>query len=132
VARKLGRFDQARELHLRTLAWLESQDTTDSADIAVMAMNVGHLLTEWREYEQASEFYRQALEMRRSFLGPDDPNTLSSQRFLALTSYRSGHTDDARSLTEEVLERLKRTLGPDAADTVQAQELLADIEAAHG
>jgi tetratricopeptide (TPR) repeat protein len=131
VARKLGRFDEARDLHLWTLAWLETQDSIESADIARMAMSTGHLLTEWREFEQASEFYRRAFEIRRRALGPDDPDTLISQRFLALTSYSSGQVDIARSVTEDVLERLQRTLGVDAVETAQVQVLLTNINRGH-
>jgi hypothetical protein len=90
-------------------------------------MQVGNLMKEWREFEQASEFYRRAFEMRRLSLGPDDPDTLTSLGFLALTTYLNGHVDAARGLAEDWVARLSRTRGPEAKETVMAHKLLARV-----
>jgi tetratricopeptide (TPR) repeat protein len=128
VARKLGRFDEARDLHLKTLEWIESQESVDSANMSFAVMQVGHLMTEWREFEQGSEFYRRALEMRQLALGPDDPDTLSSLRSLALATYLSGQVEAAKGLAEELVERSERTRGAEAKESVMAQEMLLRIK----
>jgi tetratricopeptide (TPR) repeat protein len=131
VARKLGRFDEARDLHLKTLEWIESQESVDSVNMASAAMQVGNVMTEWREFEQGSEFYRRALEMRQLALGPDDPDTLSSLRSLALATYLSGQVEVARGLAEELVERSERTRGAEARESIMAQEVLLRIKG-HG
>jgi tetratricopeptide (TPR) repeat protein len=127
VAKKLGRFEEARELHLQLLKWVESQDSAQPADLAVVLMQTGHLLQQWREREQAAEFYQRALDLRRDALGPDDPNTLNSQRWLAFAMYLIGHADTARELAEDAGERYHRTLGAEATETLQVRDLLAKM-----
>jgi tetratricopeptide (TPR) repeat protein len=125
VARKLGRFEEARDLHMKTLEWVESQESADSVNVAALAMQVGSLMVEWHEFDQASEFFRRALDIRQKALGPDDPDTLSSLRWLALIIYRCGKIEAATTLAEELAERSARTLGPEARESVMAQDLLA-------
>jgi tetratricopeptide (TPR) repeat protein len=127
VAKKLGRFEEARDLHIKVLAWMEVQENVQPADLAVMLMETAHLLAQWNEVDQAAEFYQRAFDMRRKALGSDDPKTLSSERWLALTRYRNGEAEAARELAEDAIERCRRSLGAEAPETLRVQELLTKI-----
>jgi tetratricopeptide (TPR) repeat protein len=127
VAKKLGRFDEARDLHMKVLAWMEVQETVQPADLAVMLMETAHLLGQWNEVDQAAEFYQRAFDMRRKALGSDDPKTLSSEKWLALTRYRNGEPEVARELAEDAFERCLRCFGAEAPETLRVKELLRKI-----
>jgi tetratricopeptide (TPR) repeat protein len=86
VARKLGRFEEARNLHAKILEWIESQEAAEPVNLAAMAMQMGHLMTEWREFAQASRFYQRAFETRRLALGPENPDTLISRIYSGVHS----------------------------------------------
>jgi hypothetical protein len=66
--------------------------------------------------------------MRQLALGPDDPDTLSSLRSLALATYLSGQVEAAKGLAEELVERSERTRGAEAKESVMAQEMLLRIK----
>jgi tetratricopeptide (TPR) repeat protein len=127
VARGLGRFDDARDQHLKILEWLESQESVESTDLAKNLMQVASLLAEWREFDEASEFYRRAFEIRRLALGSDNPDTLISLGLLSMTTLLAGRGEEVRGLTEELVERCERILGAEARETVMAHEMLARI-----
>jgi eukaryotic-like serine/threonine-protein kinase len=127
ATRKLGRFEETRDLHMKISKWIESQESAKPVDLAAMAMQMGRLMAEWREFDQAAEFYRRAFETRSLALGPDNPDTLISLRWLALATYGCGKVEDARAFAEHLAERSTRTWGTEARESVIAQELLARI-----
>jgi tetratricopeptide (TPR) repeat protein len=125
VARRLGRFEEARGHYSRFLEWVESQDSAEPSQVAETAVRLADLLAEWREFDQARELYRKAFELRRTSLGLDSPDTLGSLGSLALTTYLTGDVETATSLAEDLLDRLTNSQGPESRQTVLASKMLA-------
>ncbi|MGO9468406.1 MAG: tetratricopeptide repeat protein [Isosphaeraceae bacterium] len=66
-----------------------------------------------------------ALELRAAKLGPDDPDTLTSQNNLASGYKAAGQWDRAIALFERTLAARRARLGPDHPDTLASQNNLA-------
>ncbi len=66
-----------------------------------------------------------ALELRTAKLGPDDPDTLTSQNDLASGYKAAGQWNRAIALFERTLEARRAKLGPDHPDTLTSQNNLA-------
>ena len=65
------------------------------------------------------------LELRKSKLGPDHPDTLTSMSNLAFGYSQSGQTEQALELDREVLELRRTKLGLDHTDTLTSMANLA-------
>jgi hypothetical protein len=66
-----------------------------------------------------------ALGLRRSRLGDDHPDTLTSASNLATDLWALGHYEQARRLGEDTLTRMRRVLGDDHPHTLSAAVSLA-------
>ena len=78
------------------------------------------------------KLHEETLALKRSKLGPDHPNTLSSMNNLAASYDAAGQTDRAMKLYEETLALQKAKLGPDHPDTLASMSNLAESYAAAG
>jgi non-specific serine/threonine protein kinase/serine/threonine-protein kinase len=78
-------------------------------------------------YPQAESLIRQAVEIRRRVLGPDQPDTLRSEGDLCLALERLGRYGEAEKLQSETVEKLRRVLGPNNPDTLQSMNNLANL-----
>jgi serine/threonine protein kinase len=66
-----------------------------------------------------------AMELRRTKLVPDHPDTLSSRRNLANAYHHAGRTSEAIALLEGTLKMYETKLGPDHPDTLMSRSDLA-------
>ncbi|HEU0086244.1 MAG TPA: FxSxx-COOH system tetratricopeptide repeat protein [Pseudonocardiaceae bacterium] len=73
----------------------------------------------------ARPLYERALELRRTRLGEDHPDTLESANNLALNLGTLGQSDQARQLGEDTLIRRRRVLGHDHPNTLTSANNLA-------
>ncbi|MGH3885719.1 MAG: FxSxx-COOH system tetratricopeptide repeat protein [Pseudonocardiaceae bacterium] len=77
----------------------------------------------------AQPLSERALELRRSRLGDDHPDTLDSANTLARNLYALGQYEQARQLDENTLARRRRVLGEDHPLTLNsAHNLAADLQ----
>jgi serine/threonine protein kinase/tetratricopeptide (TPR) repeat protein len=83
----------------------------------------------WRlgRHPQAAEQLAQAYEVRRAALGPDDPDTLSSQNHYGWTLFFMGDTEEGEALLRDCLDRRRRVLGPEHPDTLHSLDSLGDM-----
>ena len=81
---------------------------------------------------QAAETGESVLADSMRVLGPDDPDTLTSQSNLAQAYLAAGRVDDALALNEQVLLGRMRILGPDHPDILTSQSNLAQAYLAAG
>ncbi len=70
---------------------------------------------------------REALALRRSLLGDDDPETLESLAAMALIAARLSAFDEAERLDHELIERTRRVCGEDSREHVGALARLANL-----
>jgi len=82
------------------------------------------LLTDGR-YEEAEELFVQVMETRKTKLGADHPDTLTSMANLASTYRNQGRWDDAEKLEVQVVETSKTKLGADHPNTLTSMANLA-------
>jgi serine/threonine protein kinase/tetratricopeptide (TPR) repeat protein len=78
-------------------------------------------------YDRATALFEQALEERRSKLGPDHPDTLESLHNLAAAHFHAGRLDRAVPLAGQALARRRARLGPDHPDTLTSMQNVASI-----
>jgi tetratricopeptide (TPR) repeat protein/tRNA A-37 threonylcarbamoyl transferase component Bud32 len=76
--------------------------------------------------------HERALELRRTKLGPDHPDTLSSRNNLAVAYKAAGRTADAITLLEATIKQRESKLGPDHPDTLSSRHNLAAAYRAAG
>src|SRR5207253_908019 len=69
--------------------------------------------------------HERALEIRKAAIGPDHPDTLTSQNALALAYLDTGRLDRAIPLFERTLEVRTAQIGADHPDTLISQNNLA-------
>ncbi|WP_331481650.1 FxSxx-COOH system tetratricopeptide repeat protein, partial [Streptomyces rubrogriseus] len=94
-------------------------DTLDSAHY------LGHVISYFGQYGEASRVHEDTLERRRRTLGEDHRHTLDSAHSLAATLHHLGHYGEARRMVEDTLERRRRILGEEHPDTLHSAHSLA-------
>jgi hypothetical protein len=75
--------------------------------------------------DEAEPLKKQVMETRKTKLGPDHPDTLTSMANLASTYRNPGRWDEAETLFVQVMETSKTKLGPDHPDTLTSMNNLA-------
>jgi hypothetical protein len=73
----------------------------------------------------ARPLFEQALDLRRSTLGEDHPDTLDSAGRLSLNLWELGHYEPARQLGEDTLTHMRRVLGDDHPHTLISADTLS-------
>lgn len=100
--------------------------------------NLGSLLQGLGKLDQAEAMFREAADLQRKVLGPDDPGTLTSLNNLALSLQMQGRAAEAEPYLRDVLAAERRVNGDEHPDTLtsintlgfalQAQGKLAEAE----
>jgi tetratricopeptide (TPR) repeat protein len=94
-------------------------------DVAWLLDGAGLYLQSRWEPAAAQPLFERARDLRRSRLGDDHPDTLTSTSHLALDLWALGHYERARQLGEDTLERCRRVLGDDHPHTLLSACILA-------
>jgi eukaryotic-like serine/threonine-protein kinase len=76
-------------------------------------------------FDRAHELAQQALEIRRKFLGPDNPDTLRSMTQLGGILIRQGQFPEAERLERDALVGDRRVMGADDPLTLRTMDYLA-------
>ena len=125
IKRRLGRLQEAVELHKKALAGqmnLVGRDHTDTLmtkhNLAVVYQNLGLL-------SEATELCNEVLGDRMKILGKDHPDTLSTKHHLAIVYRSQGLLSEAAELYNEVLGDRMKILGKDHPDTLRTKHHLA-------
>ena len=102
------RDEELRLAHLRRTFTPEEQATLDEA--ATMESQAAGLYSQ-HKYAQVEPIAQRVLEMRRSVLGADHPNSVQSLRRLAGVLYRQGKYTAVEPIYEEAIRLGKTTFG---------------------
>ncbi|KAI8624325.1 P-loop containing nucleoside triphosphate hydrolase protein [Xylariaceae sp. FL1651] len=78
-------------------------------------------------YTTSEAMARMSQDMRKTVLGPEHPDTLTSMANLASTYSNQGRWKEAESLEVQVMETWKMVLGPEHPDTLTSMANLASI-----
>jgi Tetratricopeptide repeat len=76
---------------------------------------------------EALQLTEEVVELHKSKLGADHPDTLTSMHNLAIRYSEAGRRAEPLQLTEEVVELRKSKLGADHPDTLASERLLANL-----
>ncbi|MEZ6233880.1 MAG: serine/threonine-protein kinase [Phycisphaerales bacterium] len=92
-----------------------------------LLQTLGSTMREVGLLERAIEVSAEAVRVRTETLGPDDPDTLTSQATLGRTLQYAGRPREAEALFNRVLEGRLRVFGQGHASTLDAMDRVADI-----
>ena len=96
-------------------------------DVAWLLHRAAEYLDTRGEPATARPLFERALELRRSMLGEEHPDTLDSAGRLSFTLLEVGQYGPARQLGEDTLTRCRRVLGEDHLYTLRSATTLATI-----
>ncbi|KAL6161718.1 hypothetical protein ACJQWK_08470 [Exserohilum turcicum] len=102
----------------------DSGDGRDDVRLSLASKCAGTLYSDGR-YREAEELFVQVMETRKTKLGADHPDTLTSMANLASTYWNQGRWDDAEKLFVQVIEMSKTKLGADHPSTLTSMANLA-------
>ncbi|KAK4194106.1 hypothetical protein QBC40DRAFT_188947, partial [Triangularia verruculosa] len=77
-------------------------------------------------WEEAEKLFVQVMETRKTKLGADHPDTLTSMANLAFTWKSQGQHSDALALIEECAQARQRLLGAEHPDTLSSLATVAE------
>ena len=126
-----GQLDRAETLHLEALS-LRRAAYPGGLPVAESLNNLAGIHLGRGEHPAAAKLFEEALEIRRTVLGPDHPLTLQSVMNLAGPTWFIGDPDRSKRLFEEALAGY-RALGSRGSDGIAtAQSALASLDLAAG
>ncbi len=133
VFRKLGAYDDSREMMETSLQVAREHYAGDHPEVATRLNNLAVLLYEHEDYSQAELRFREILEMRQR-LDQKAPEHFKTKSNLAMTLLRRGNLEEAEVLCAEVLEaRLELyKANPDDLDVATSRHNLAAVYYAQG
>ncbi|KAN0082027.1 hypothetical protein V8E54_003325 [Elaphomyces granulatus] len=112
-----------REYLPHALFILRSEEfQNDKQDREYLVQRVAKCLYKDGRYDQAGTLFKEA---RKTVLGPEHPDTLTSMNNLALTYQKQGRWTAAEMLLVQVIEARKTVLGPEHPDTLTSMNNLA-------
>ncbi len=122
----LGRVDEAAERWSTALASFERVLDPSHPDFATVIANLALVHERKRDFAQARVLYERALELRKKWLGPDNPRVADLLSRFATMLLASGDPDAAESVAREAVEVRGRSLGARAgSDLGMAENVLA-------
>ncbi len=121
-----------REVTVREVVDLAAEKIEEGFDgppvvEAEVCLSLGNAYFSLGEYTKATQMLSRALEIRRSVLGTENPETLRSAIELAMTYRKVERFDEAEKLFLDTIEVAERVLGPEHPDTMMGLLELATL-----
>jgi len=128
-----GSYDEAQTWLDQALALLRQDPATPAAEVASVIHLQGLLAVRRGQLEPGRAKFEEALRIRREQLGPNHPDTLTSQQQLGATLVALNRSEDAQPLLRDLVERRRALFGPSSVYTATALNELAGAlqDAAH-
>ncbi|GAQ02680.1 hypothetical protein ALT_0001 [Aspergillus lentulus] len=124
-ASKSGNITDVREMASRSRKYtvkIIGAEDKEALDITAMLAKAYSLEGQW---EKTEKLQVQVMETRKTKLGEDHPDTLTSMGSLASMYWNQGRWEEAEKLQVQVMETRKRRLGEDHPDTLTSMGNLA-------
>jgi len=122
-----GNSITAREILDRSSKEIDTGLTNDPELQAQMMFVMGDVYRSLGLGLRAQALLTKAVEGQRHLLGPEDPQTLTTQDELAWILNGQGHSSEAEAMGRETLTLRRKVLGPDHPDTIRSMLHLATI-----
>lgn len=104
----------------------------EDATVASSLNNLGYFHKTLKEYDQAENYYKRCLTIRKKLYGEDHPSVGTSINNLASLYYMKGDYKKSESLFKEALEIWEKVLGPEHPNVAICLENLALLYQATG
>jgi|GEM_PF-4978607 len=130
--RRCGRLDDAVAVLRDALARDQAADPVDQLAVATTQTNLGHVLREREDFEEARVLYQAAHNTRLTMLGPGHRETAVVAIQLGVVSRALGHVVDARDAWTDALAALSRLRPVDRVLTARVLMHLAQLDADAG
>lgn len=122
-----GNTVTAREILDKASTQIESGLARDPDTQTRMMMVMGAVYENLGIYDRAESLYREATDIRKRQLGPENSDTLKSEASLAWTLYRRGRYRDAETMLRQILAVRLRRSGANNADTIDVMDYLGAV-----
>jgi tetratricopeptide (TPR) repeat protein len=122
----LGESEDARQLLEQEMAHYEDQGEELLA--CGVATKLAEGLIRTGQYEEAPDLLRKVVETRSRLLGPEDLETLTSLRHLALSLVWKNDLAEASIVATNLLATSRKVKGYDDPDTLDAERLVKGID----
>ena len=121
-----------RNLPLRTVLAraakkIEGRFTDQPLVEAALRVTLAETYRSLGDYVLMQHNLERTVEIRRSLLGAENPQTLQALDHLAGALLLQGKVAEAESLARHTLEERRRVLGPDHPDTLESMETLGEV-----
>jgi tetratricopeptide (TPR) repeat protein len=124
-----GRYDEAIELERRALAVCIMRAGEDSDDTVRCRGALVRTFFRAKEYDQAKPVISSLVDWSLRVNGPDHPVTRENQTWLAEAMWRTGESDEAEALLQEILDSLHHSVGDPDTRTLNARRDLGRLYA---
>ena len=101
------------------------EQCTDKTATSHFLFNVPESYSELVKHVEAEQLHREALELKKSVLGPDHPSTLTSVNNLALVIKERGNYEEAETMFRQTLQLFQKTNGLEHPSTFKRMNNLA-------
>ncbi len=120
-----GNAVTARELLDKSAKEIRTQLMEDPEQKAQMLRVMGTVYQSLGLYSQADSLLREAVDLDRQTLGPDNPETLDVSSVFGRCLYQEGHYPEAEKYARDLISRERHALGPNHRTTLQTMDNLA-------
>lgn len=128
-----GHYDRAEEHHRRAAAINRRVlETGGGMRLGSSLSNLGNLMLLRHRYDEAMTLHREALEIRRQWLGSRHPHVAVSKCSIAAIHMGRGEWEEARVELEQALEIWEAAVGPQHRDLVHPLNNLASVAQKQG
>ena len=127
-----GQALTARAVLDRGAARIDAELKRDPALQARLLMTMGDVYRNLGVLDRAEQLVGRSVEIRRTALGPEDPDTLRASSLLGCIYDLQGKTGQAEHLLTTVLDAERRTLGEDHPNTLKTLVNLANLYDSQG
>jgi CHAT domain-containing protein/Tfp pilus assembly protein PilF len=126
VRQEEARFAEAQDQFEQAVAAARASGT-DPAGLASYLNNLGTLLLDVGDYEEAAGIFGESLELQRKVHGEEHPHTVGTLVNLADAMYRQGRLEQSRALHEQALPLREKLFGPESPEVTASLRKLAEV-----
>jgi tetratricopeptide (TPR) repeat protein len=125
---KLGRAEEAIAIFQKVAATYQSMAQGDDENVATVWNRMGETYRETKNYEQALNFHKQAVELQRSKLGAQHLAVSSTLYSIAQVHLAMGKHRDVVQAIQEAVDIRKANWGVEDARIIKEVTLLANLQ----
>jgi tetratricopeptide (TPR) repeat protein len=111
-----GKFGEAKNLYIRSLAMLENAKAAET-DVSTVLGELAKVYSREQQWDLAKQAYERALEIDRHILGDDHPRVAFRMQNLAIVAQNMGDLKQAEVLYRDALQREEHSYGERLPET---------------